>query len=216
MTETLRPERVTRETPSQSSLVEAALPRHAAGSHAFGWWGMVMLIATESMLFLALVASYFFLRFQSGPEWPPDGIAAPSLELPLVMTVILLSSSIPVHIADRAIRRGNSRRLRVGLAVGFVLGAAFLGLQGVEYAEKLSEFTPTTNAYGSLFYTITGFHGLHVLVGLLFSIWTQARAWRAAFDNERHLTVQNFTLYWHFVDAVWIVVLATIYLSPNL
>ncbi|CAN5587379.1 hypothetical protein BH24ACT26_BH24ACT26_18010 [soil metagenome] len=201
---------------SQALESRLALPEHASGSRAFGWWGMVMLIATESMLFAALIASYFFLRFNSGPQWPPGDIPTPTLELPLVMSVILLSSSIPVHMADRAIRKGEQRRLRTGLALGFVLGASFLGLQGVEYAEKLAEFSPTTNVYGSLFFTITGFHGLHVLIGLLFSVWTQARAWRGAFDEERHLTVQNFTMYWHFVDAVWIVVLFTIYLSPNL
>jgi heme/copper-type cytochrome/quinol oxidase subunit 3 len=177
---------------------------------------MVWVIATETMLFGALIASYFFLRFKSDPQWPPDGIATPSLELPLVMTVILLSSSIPVHFAERAIKHGHRRGLQWGLAIGFVLGAAFLGLQAVEYAEKLNEFTPTTNAYGSLFFVITGFHGLHVLVGLMFSIWTQIRAHRGAFDELRHLTVQNFTMYWHFVDAIWIFVVTTIYISPNL
>ncbi|MGH2788334.1 MAG: cytochrome c oxidase subunit 3 [Actinomycetota bacterium] len=191
------------------------LADHVAGSTSFGWWGMVWLIATEAMLFGALIASYFYLRFKSGVEWPPGDIAKPTLALPLVMTVILLSSSIPVHMAERAVKKGNQRTLRVGLAVGFVLGAAFLSLQSVEYAEKLREFSPTTNAYGSLFFTITGFHGLHVLIGLLFSLWTQTRAWRDAFDENRHVTVQNFTMYWHFVDVVWIFVLATIYLSPN-
>ena len=191
------------------------LPEHSSGSRAFGWWGMVWLIATESMLFAALIASYFFIRFKSGPVWPPDGLALPSLELPLVMSAILWSSSIPVHMAERAIKRGNQRGLRRGLAVGFVLGAAFISLQAVEYAEKLAEFTATTNAYGSLFFIITGFHGLHVIVGLLFSVWTQIRARRGHFDENRHLTVQNFTMYWHFVDAVWVFVLAAIYISPN-
>jgi heme/copper-type cytochrome/quinol oxidase subunit 3 len=178
---------------------------------------MVGLIATESMLFGSLIASYFYLRFTSGPNWPPGDIEIPSLGLPLIMTAILWSSSIPVHIADRAIKRGNQRLLRLGLAAGFVLGATFLALQLlVEYPEKLREFGPTTNAYGSLFYALTGLHGSHVVVGLVFSLWTQVRAWRGAFDEDRHLTVQVFTMYWHFVDAVWALVLATLYLSPNL
>jgi heme/copper-type cytochrome/quinol oxidase subunit 3 len=191
------------------------LADHVAGSTSFGWWGMVWLIATEAMLFGALIASYFYLRFKTGVQWPPGEITKPTLELPLVMSAILWSSSIPVHMAERGIKRGNVRTLRVGLGIGFVLGAAFLGLQSVEYAEKLREFTPTTNAYGSLFFTITGFHGLHVLIGLHFNLWTQVRAWRGAFTQHRHVTVQNFTLYWHFVDAVWVFILATIYLSPN-
>ena len=178
---------------------------------------MVMLIATEAMLFGSLIASYFYIRFKFGPVWPPDGIPAPSLRLPLIMSVILWTSSWPVHIADRAVREGKQLKFRLGLAAGFILGAVFLGMQVlIEYPEKLAEFTPASNAYGSLFYTLTGFHGLHVIVGLIISLWTQVRAWRGAFDEHRHITVQNFTMYWHFVDIVWVFVLATIYLSPSL
>jgi heme/copper-type cytochrome/quinol oxidase subunit 3 len=192
------------------------LEHHVSGARAFGWWGMVGLIATEAMLFGSFVAGYFYLRFTSGPVWPPDGIAKPDLELPLIMTAILWSSSIPVHFADAAIRKGNVRVLKLGLALGFLLGAAFLTMQvAIEYPEKLHEFTPQTNAYGSLFYALTGLHGSHVLVGLLFSLWVQVRAWHGAFDEHRHLSVQNFTMYWHFVDAVWAVVLFTIYLTPH-
>lgn len=193
------------------------LPTHTSGSTSFGWWGMVWLIATESALFASLLFSYFFLRFQSTTGWPPDGIEVPSLGLPLVMTAILWSSSIPVHIADHGIRRGDQGRLKWGLGVGFVLGAVFLAMQlGIEYPEVLHEFQPSTNAYGSLFFTITGFHGAHVLIGLLISLWTQFRAWTGAFDAHRHTTVQIFALYWHFVDVVWLFVLLTLYISPNL
>jgi heme/copper-type cytochrome/quinol oxidase subunit 3 len=209
---------VTKQPPhARRSPREEALPRHVSGTTAPGWWGMVMLIATEAMLFGSLIASYFYIRFKFGPVWPPDGIPAPSLRLPLIMSVILWTSSWPVHIADRAVREGKQLKFRLGLAAGFILGAVFLGMQVlIEYPEKLAEFTPTSNAYGSLFYTLTGFHGLHVLVGLIISLWTQVRAWRGAFDEHRHITVQNFTMYWHFVDIVWVFVLATIYLSPSL
>ncbi|MDP8961705.1 MAG: heme-copper oxidase subunit III [Actinomycetota bacterium] len=193
------------------------LPEHAEGPRAFGWWGMVWLIATEATLFALLIASYFYLRFRNGPVWPPEGIPKPELVLPLAMTAILWSSSIPVHIADKGIREGRQGRLRWGLAAGFVLGAVFLFITvGVEWPEKLHHFTPASNVYGSLFFTITGFHAAHVLVGLLMSVWTQVRAWRGAFDETRHLTVQTFSMYWHFVDVVWAAVLATIYLSPHL
>jgi cytochrome c oxidase subunit III len=196
---------------------EDRLPHAVGGPRSYGWWGMVGLIATEAMLFGSLVVSYFYLRFTSGPTWPPDGIEKPTLALPLIMTAILWSSSIPVHIADRAIRKGNTKVLRAGLAIGFLLGATFLALAlFVEYPEKLAEFSPTTNAYGSLFFGLTGLHGSHVIVGLMFSAWTQVRAWRGAFNADKHVTVQVFTLYWHFVDAVWAIVLTTIYLSPHL
>jgi len=192
------------------------LPRYANGPEAFGYWGMWGLITTEALLFSTLFASYFYLRFRAH-TWPPRGIAPPDLVLPLIMTVILWSSSIPVHLADHAIKHGNQKGLRYGLLAGWVLGATFLGLQlFVEYPSTLKLFTPRTNSYGSLFFTITGFHGFHVIVGLLLSIWVQIRAWQGAFDEHRHLTVHNFAMYWHFVDTVWLFVLLTIYFSPRL
>lgn len=197
--------------------LEETLPHHASGSRAFGWWGLVWLIATEATLFAMLIASYFYVRFRSGRVWPPDGIDPPDLALPALMTVLLLSSSIPVHLAERAAKQGNNRVLRLGLGAGFCLAAAFLALTwGVEWPETLHEFGPTTNAYGSMFFTITGFHGAHVLVGLAFNLWAQVRARAGAFGPERHLTIQNLALYWHFVDVVWVAVLLTLYVSPHL
>jgi heme/copper-type cytochrome/quinol oxidase subunit 3 len=182
-----------------------------------GWWGMVFFITTEATLFALLIASYFYLRFQSGPTWPPGDIASPSLGLPLVMSAILLSSSLPMHLAETGIRKGNVARLKWGLALTFILGVTFLGLQlGVEYVQALREFDPTTNVYGSLFFTLTGFHGAHVLVGLLMNVWNQVRAWKGHYDDGAdHLHVETAAMYWHFVDVVWIFVLLTIYISPR-
>jgi hypothetical protein len=106
------------------------LPVRYEGPRAFGWWGMAWLIGTEATLFALLIASYFYLRFRNDPTWPPEGIATPELGLPLVMTAILWSSSIPVHVADRGIRVGDLGRLKAGLAAGFVLGGVFLAMSG--------------------------------------------------------------------------------------
>ncbi|MFR9778594.1 heme-copper oxidase subunit III [Micromonospora sp. MS34] len=182
-----------------------------------GWWGMVMFVVTEATLFACLLGSYFYLRFQYGPQWPPDGIDAPKLLTPLVMTAVLLPSSLPVVWAERGIRRGQRWRLRSGLAATMVLGVTFLALFAGEYAEKLKHFTMTTDAYGSLFYLITGFHGLHVLVGLTMIGWLLAASLRGgSFGVHRHERVRNAAIYWHFVDAVWVAILFTIYLSPHL
>jgi heme/copper-type cytochrome/quinol oxidase subunit 3 len=194
-----------------------ALPQRTSGSRAAGWWGMVFFIATEATLFALLFASYFYLRFKSGPDWPPPPIEPPSLGLPLVMSGVLLSSSIPMHWAERAAEKGRSTGLRAGLLISFLLGALFLGLQlGIEYPESLKEFTVRSNSYGSLFFVITGLHGAHVLAGLVMNGWNQARAWKGHYRNGDHLHVQTGAMYWHFVDVVWIFVFISLYLVPNL
>jgi cytochrome c oxidase subunit III len=195
------------------------LPGHPVGvekGKAPGWWGMVILIFTEATLFAILLMSYLFIRFQSGPVWPPDGIKKPELTLVAIMTPILLLSSAPMHWADVSIRKGKARWLRLGLLLTFLMGATFLTLQGFEYHKTLKEFTPRTDAYGSLFFTITGFHGAHVAVGLLMNLWLQVNAWRGRFSAVDHLPVEVISLYWHFVDAVWVFILVVLYLSPHI
>jgi len=176
---------------------------------------MVWLIATEATLFALLLASYFYTRFRS-EHWPPEHHHPPKLMLPLIMTAILWSSSIPVHIAEKGIEKGNQRKLKWGLALGWLLGAIFFVITvAVEWPETLHEFSPRTDAYGSFFFTVTGFHVSHVLVGLSVSAFTQVRAWQGAFDEHKHVSVQNFAMYWHFVDIVWLFVLLSIYVSPH-
>lgn len=198
-----------------TGLAGETLPTVTTGARSYGWWGMVWLIATEAAFFALLIVSYVFIRFRH-TIWPPPPIPPPDLGLPLAMSAVLWASSIPVAVAERAARSGDRRRLRAGLLGGFVLGTAFLATQVfVEYPRMLEDLRPTTNAYGSLFFLITGFHGFHLAVGLLLSLWTQIRAWAGAFDEHRHAAVQIFALYWHFVDVVWLFVLLTVYVFPH-
>ena len=193
-----------------------SLPDHAMGPRSFSWWGMVLFICTEATLFALLIASYFYLRFRGGVIWPPDGIAKPTLSTVSVMTPILLLSSIPVHLGELAVKKGHMLRARFGFLLGWLMGATFLIIQlAKEYPDTLKLFTPRTDVYGSLFFSLTGLHGLHVFVGLMMSLWIQIRLWKGAYTPERHVSVQNFTTYWHFVDVVWIFVFGTIYLSPH-
>ncbi|MFD2765324.1 cytochrome c oxidase subunit 3 [Micromonospora eburnea] len=181
------------------------------------WWGMVMFVATEATLFACLLGSYFYLRFQFGPQWPPGGLEKPKLVIPLLMTLVLVPSSIPVVWAEHGIRRGQRWRLRAGLAATLVMGLTFMGLLVKEYSDDLKMHTMTTDVYGSLFYVITGFHGLHVSVGLMMIGWLLAASLRGgSFGSHRHERVRNAAIYWHFVDTVWVAILFTIYLSPRL
>jgi heme/copper-type cytochrome/quinol oxidase subunit 3 len=177
-----------------------------------GFWGMILLIATEGALFAYLLFSYFYLASMATGPWPPDG--PPSLKLVLPNSVILLLSSGTMYWAESGIKRGGATRLRIGLIVTLVLGLIFLSIQGIEYSKKA--FTPATDAYGSLFFTITGFHGAHVAVGLLMIAVITSRAFLGHFGQGRHDAVTNVSWYWHFVDLVWLSVFSSLYLSPYL
>jgi heme/copper-type cytochrome/quinol oxidase subunit 3 len=119
-----------------------------------------------------------------------------------------------MYLAESGIRRGNGTRLRVGLLLTLLLGVVFLTVQEIEYGEK--HFTPTSHAYGSLFFTITGFHGAHVAVGLLMIAVVAVRAFLGHFGPGRHEAVTNVSWYWHFVDVVWLTVFTSLYLAPYL
>jgi heme/copper-type cytochrome/quinol oxidase subunit 3 len=129
-------------------------------------------------------------------------------------TLVLLLSSGTMYWAEAGIRRGSEGRLRLGLLVTLALGIVFLAVQGIEYSEQ--RFGPTTDAYGSLFYTITGFHGAHVAAGLVMLAVIASRAFVGHFDGRRHEAVTNVSWYWHFVDAVWLAVFTSLYLVPHL
>ena len=185
------------------------LPVDGTGRQSFGWWGMVLAIMTEGAFFASLLFAYFYLG-SLHPDWPPE---LPELHLSLPNTGLLLASSATLWWAERGIRTGNASRLRWGLLMTFVLGVVFLSIQGLEYAEQ--DFTPTTHAYGSLFFTVTGFHGAHVAVGLVMLGVIQVRAWLGHFAADGHDAVTLTGMYWHFVDVVWLAVFASLYLSPR-
>ena len=177
-----------------------------------GAWGMLLLIATEGSLFGYLLFSYFYLGALAHGPWPPDG--PPDLHLVVPNTLVLLLSSGTMAWAESGIRRGRVGRLRAGLGLTLLLGAAFLYVQGVEYRAK--QFGPTANAYASVFYTVTGFHGAHVAVGLIMIAVIGLRAVLGHFGPKHHEAVTNVTWYWHFVDLVWLAVFTSLYLGPHL
>jgi len=180
-----------------------------------GHWGMYLFITTEATLFACLLAANFYIRFSTAGPWPPDGIEDPKLLKPLVMLGLLLTSSIPMIWGDLAIRKGHPTQLKIAVPTTMFLGLVFLAVQGSEYQEKLHEFTITTNAYGSLFLTITSFHALHVITGLVMLTHTWIAALRNKFTEGRHERVRMVSVYWHFVDIVWVAIVLCLYLSPH-
>jgi cytochrome c oxidase subunit III len=178
--------------------------------YSTAWWGMVVLITTEAMIFIALLSAYFFVRAGS-PHWPLGGIRAPEVHRSVVFSLVLVGSSIPVFWMEWALVRGRMRDVKIGLLVAFLMGAAFLANTGYDFTHL--DFGWRDNAYTSLFTVIIGLHAIHVLVGLLMSLTVQAKVWTGRVTPEHHVTPEVFALYWHFVDGVWIAVFAALFLS---
>ncbi len=176
------------------------------------WWGMIFFISSEALIFANLIASYLYLEIRNGSwQLPTD------LTYPLINTFILLGSSIPIRVAGAGIAAGNQRNLKLGLSLTILMGAAFLGGQVYEYSNLFGQhFTPQATIFGSSFFTLTGFHGLHVTIGLIFLIIVLLRSLRGDFTAKKHWAAQAGEMYWHFVDGVWVFVFSIVYLLPLL
>ena len=169
--------------------------------------GVVVWLASELMFFAGLFGAYFTLR-SVNDDWPPGDVELETIRT-AVATAILVASSGAMHQAIVASRREDRRGAIRWLIVTAVMGAVFLGNQAWEYAE--ATFQVDDHAYGSIFYTLTGFHGLHVIGGLVF-IGATAVAIAGRSKAPTHQTVEVCGYYWHFVDVVWVAMFATIYL----
>lgn len=183
-----------------------------SGREAPIYWGICGMILVESVVFASLLSSYLYLPFFS-PEWPPPAMKKPDLLLPSINTGILVVSSSFVHKADTGIRRGDQRWLKVGLSVGLVLALVFLGIKYVEYSGV--GYRWDSHAYGSIVWTITGFHSAHVIALVLKTVVVLVLAFRGYFDERRNVAVQVNGLYWHFVAAVWLPIYAVLYYGPR-
>jgi cytochrome c oxidase subunit III len=196
---------------AQQDLKRAPLaqPEVAGQGRSIAWWGVLGMIASEVVFFANLIIGYLYLRVRAG-QWPPEGIEPLELLLPTINTAILLSSALPMHGAHLAIRRGDRKGMKTGLILASVLGAIFIGGQAWEYTH--APFSLKTGTFGSTFFTLTGFHGLHVIVGIILMMICYIRALRGSFTREHHFAVEAAAMYWHFVDAVWVILFAALYL----
>jgi heme/copper-type cytochrome/quinol oxidase subunit 3 len=171
--------------------------------------GMWLFIGSEVMFFGGLVAA--FLNFKINVPTPESELL--DVGLVGINTFILLTSSFTVVLALDAIRKGKSRNLAIFLGSTALLGIIFLSGQAYEFSSLASEgLTITSSVFGSSFFTTTSFHGLHVLIGVIWSLRNMIKALRGGYSAETALGVEIFGLYWHFVDIVWIILFTVIYL----
>jgi cytochrome c oxidase subunit III len=181
-----------------------------APGRSINWWGMIFFIASEALIFANIIAAFLYLEIRNGSWHLPT-----EMTYPLINTFILLGSSIPIRFAGRGITQGNQRNFKLFLFLTILMGAAFLGGQLYEYSGLFgNHFTPQASIFGSSFFTLTGFHGLHVTIGLIFLLIVLLRGLRGDFTAKKHWAAQAGEMYWHFVDGVWVVVFTLVYLLP--
>jgi cytochrome c oxidase subunit III len=169
--------------------------------------GTIVWLASELMFFSGLFAAYFTLRAQA-VQWPPPGVHLDTVSATIATAVLVLSSGT-MQLAVRATLADQRRRFEMWLGCTFVLGVVFIAAQARDWS-KLT-FGVSSHAYGSAFYLMTGFHGLHVIGGLLAMTLMAGRAASARFGVEDAPAVEMLSYYWHFVDVVWIGLWATIF-----
>ena len=176
--------------------------------------GVALFIVSEALFFLAIFWAYFHSALsptvELGAHWPPMGVEAINpFELPLINTVILLSSGFTVTYAHHCLIQGNREGALYGLLFTVILAIIFTGFQAVEYS--VSFFSISDGTFGSCFYFGTGFHGLHVIIGTAFLATGLWRVLAYHSTENHHLGLESGILYWHFVDVVWIFLFISVY-----
>ena len=172
------------------------------------WWGMLILVASEATLFGAFIGTYFYLRFKS-LAWPPDGLPEPKVVVPLIMTGVLLSTSIPMQLASDAAQAGRLAATRAWILLALVVQAGYFAYQVHDFADQLQVFDISRNAYSSIYYTLLGADHAHVALGLLFNLWLLLKLARGLTRYRVHAT-QAIALYWHAVNLLTLVVTLTL------
>ena len=172
--------------------------------------GLYIFLVSDSMTFLGFFAALLIYRAIM-PVWPPEGMPEFELLVPIINTSILVASSFVMHEGQKAIKKNDVKGLQTWFGITAAMGAVFLAGQAYEYFN--AEFGLTTNLLASCFYVLTGFHGLHVLTGVLLIlsvIWRSREA--GHYSSSSHFGVEAAEIYWHFVDVIWLVLFILVYL----
>ena len=210
---------MTADAPAVHTSAVAPADAHAVGGHARGGLsnpilGMILFITSEVMFFSGLFAAYFATRANNQP-WPPEvfqGILNP-LSLILVATIILITSSFTCQWAVWSIRRGDRTGFIRNISITFVLGIVFLVMQAYDYTLLFHDgMTLGSGPFGTTYFTLTGFHGAHVFGGVLMLGVILYRGMAGQFSARHHDAVEAVSLYWHFVDVVWILLFSILYI----
>lgn len=197
---------------ADTALVRRPLPIGAIGRGSLGWWGLLILLMSEGALLAYMLFTYFYFCTQLfGHMAPPN---KPVLRYALAMTGVLIVNGGTMWWSVRCARRDSRRLLTLALAVSWLLGLAFIGLEAMDWYSK--PFSIRDNAYTSAYYLLTGIHLAHAVAGVVMLLFVTIWAALGYFDNRRNVPVLIVSTYWYFVDAVWIIYFLSAYAAPYL
>lgn len=171
--------------------------------------GFIIFLCSESIIFLAFFTGYAVLKLTS-PEWLPQGINGLELKMPLINTIVLVSSSFVAYIAERYLHKSNLWGFRIAWLLTMIMGSYFVYGQYIEWSELA--FGLDSGVFGGTFYLLTGFHGLHVITGILLMGLMLVRSFLPGNYEKGEMGVTSVSLFWHFVDVIWIILFILIYI----
>ncbi|MGN6166562.1 MAG: cytochrome c oxidase subunit 3 [Solirubrobacteraceae bacterium] len=179
-----------------------------------GWWGMALFLCSEVTIFGTMIATYFYLRF-GVHHWPPRGISPEKVAHPSIATGVLVLTTLTMWLAARAAGAGDRRTVLVMIGLSLLIQGAYFGVQVALMSSDLTHFSPRSTAYGSIYYTLTGTHDAHVLVGCLLGLGVFWFVARRGLTNYWLTATRALALYWYVINTMAVFVLLTT-LSPSL
>jgi cytochrome c oxidase subunit 3 len=208
------------ESPVRFDLVHGRLPAwlrrflpvgggNHSDHHGKGLFGFTVFLLSESMVFASFFIAYFGLRLTTS-NWLPPGVTGLEVQQPAINTVVLVSSSFVIYFAERFLKQGQIGKFRLFWLLTSAMGIYFLVGQAIEWHHL--PFGVRTGLFGTTFYLLTGFHGLHVLAGIVLQLIMFGRSFIPGNYEHSHFGVSAAALFWHFVDVIWIVLFSLLYL----
>ena len=178
------------------------------GGPSVAFWGMATLVASEATLFGTFIGSYYYLRFGT-PHWPPSGTPEPRVVVPLILAGVLATTSLPMWLASRSVRRGGLWAARFLLVWALVVQVGYLVYEVHDYLRQLHRSVPQDNAYSSIYYTLLGADHVHVAVGIVLVVWL---LWKllGGLTTYRLRAVQVVAFYWHAVNVLTLIVIGVL------
>lgn len=195
----------------QLTLDVSSLPGYAFGHRSLMWWGTLGIAAIEGMMFAVLIGSYFYLRGRV-PHWPPN-VAPPDLRYGVINTAVLLLSIIPNIWYERASRKKALKKVQIGLLISMAFAVVFTVIRFFEFHTLNCNYD--TNAYGSIVWTLLGFHTTHLITDLIDTAVLTALMFTNKIEGKRFSDVSENAVYWYFVVLAWLPIFAVIYCVPR-